>query len=754
MGKDASGFFDEESRRFTGIFARGERPDGLDYAPNGGEYLCGLFLSGEPGYDGQITAFLDHFRELYYRFLNGERPLGELGRLHRRLLAFFERRAPALNPLRLQSLRPASYPWKFLDQKGRPFKCYLAVSSDGGKDLRLYFVDEPFELRDDEERGELNLVAKRRILEAVKSLEGLDGEVYAFFDYLSRLNPDYELEKELFNKLWKVETSLAVGFEESAALKPLVTRAGYLLKGLSSEEFLRRLAENEDVLWPLGVDEELPEEEKVKALKEELEKEGHLEWIVKVHDDESFRAKLRDAIARALNEVPKPLGCVCYKKHDPYYYKEAQKRLMARPFFPVLVAERAVLEKARAFLRRALKLNKPYLKLKELAADDRVTALTAEELFPGWERLKKERKFVQEKALLFPAFMLEFGGFLEALAKLERERSALPFLFFGLDTSLDEEDGSYPFWNAVRLLNDYLLPEPFQTVTRRGLSVFNDTSVKNAFTSGLRSGRKVVLKEPQPYRGELLLLVEYRSVYFVNGRAHYAYAPFKVSFTQSGVEIERPRRTYFLLNGTAGDAKTLDELFKRGRVVLITQSPDGPAENRLRAFPEADNFVVYYRELKTLTPVTQRDPKKEKEEALVIFRRDFEKGAARLKLRALEEFKEYALLAVKAPFVLPPQLKEAPYVSHAVSLFFVDGLKDVEPTLQEQVVKSLIAWLTWESEAAFFSYAKPKFPPLRLPSLELRVRRDDGEEVVYEFHASALAFELAYLLNLWRHGPS
>jgi len=291
-----------------------------------------------------------------------------------------------------------------------------------------------------------------------------------------------------------------------------------------------------------------------------------------------------------------------------------------------------------------------------------------------------------------------------------------------------------------------LLAQPFQTLTKRALSQGpNPYVVKNALTSGLRKARRVLLLEKSITDKETVyLLIEQKTPRFRNGKTHLAYTPYRITYERGKLIIEREPKTYFLLNGYHGDVKSLQEVSRKGNVILVTLDAESPA---IPIFKSDKNFVVVYREIKTPKLMGGRAGKDT--DAFVIFERDFERGTKPLRLQKPGKLSDYTLVAVRAPFFVNEELKRFPYVSSTLSLFFTDGLKGANPHTQETIIRSFIA--VWESEAFNFAYAKPKFVPRHLPTLRLRRVKDSGEEISYEFSSSALVFELAYLIKTWQN---
>ena len=91
---------------------------------------------------------------------------------------------------------------------------------------------------------------------------------------------------------------------------------------------------------------------------------------------------------------------------------------------------------------------------------------------------------------------------------------------------------------------------------------------------------------------------------------------------------------------------------------------------------------------------------------------------------------------------MPSGLKDDPYMSIELSLFFVGNLKGSNPEVEEEVRLSLLGWLVWGSESFFFLYAKPKFLPIRLPAAVVRRKNRD-----YTIPMSASILELAYIMR-------
>jgi len=432
--------FSEEDREFMKLFATMTHPDTLTYEPDSGRYLCGVFFSSDEEYNGNITSFMDTFLRLYlYLLLKGENEevYDKIKKVHNAFISFLKRSSPVPQIKELLKIAPLSLKWEPFDEKGSRFKSYVATDAREG-DVCIYYLDTVDEVQN-------GIEAKERILDALLSLNDLDEEVKEFLQYLKSLNKEESnLEKYLFERLWKVETSLSVGVGEETvvgSLKPIIVRLGYFPTRLSPKEFVKRLMSAPKVREEFCAgDEEDCEEDILKVLREE----GHIKWIKKVYEDEEFLGKMRQALRRLLSEMPKPVSKICFRKEETKYFNGAVKKLDAKPFYALLVAEIGVLKRAKNFLEEALKFDLPYLRVRSLSDGKLIKALAAEKLFPSWKILVERPRyhFEGEDAYQFTAFLLEVGAFLEALNHLQNMYRRNCFLFFALDTNLEEEEGS------------------------------------------------------------------------------------------------------------------------------------------------------------------------------------------------------------------------------------------------------------------------------------------------------------------------
>ncbi len=801
---DASSRFRDEERPLS-IFAKG-KPTPIMGPDRKRAYVGGVFYAGPESresdpevykYNELITSLLGRWEMIFVKMLKeglGNKATGENKELRRKWKKeIMELLEESVKLLKGKDIDPGKVVFTPLPSRRKKkgtsigkdvntFKVYYGRLTEGKGDINLYYLDidvagrlenlldglrseeiSPFDYT--EELGRLRREVNIRLVEKLLECEDLESEVREFFESLKELGEravegDDILAQLFFDRLFKIEIDFRVGLageeeegEESPWLthKPLITKLGYGDTYLTYEEVLFKIGKEAVRREELS---DKSKEDLIREVEEEAEAFGILEWLKKVYRDKKgespFLKKLRRELTRILRgEVP-GVKKVSFVRDGKAVYS-VKKEIYADTYGQFVLYESSLVDKARKFvkaLRRKEGMKSKYLN-PEMMEKEVLGYVEIEFLFPFWKDLKNHDSYTFTGDLAYKAlvFLLQVAGFFKAIRSLGIEKNTTYMVFALLDVK-DEED-RYPIWDLVRAFVDHALAYPFQTFGRKAIDkiVGGEKDAiffkKNALISALRADRRVVLRfnslkirKPVVYS----MLVEDRCVELIGVGRHYLYSLYRFAFKDDSFTIERDDRKFFVFaDGFSGDVKELEKfLMETSNLIVISQDTKSPLLN----YRNESFFPVLYRSIKT--PLLLKGTTEDKN-AYVIFEKEFKKGLRYMGwLSGGQEdtFRDYTLFAIRAPLVVPPTMKDEPYMSTELSLFFVGNLKGDNPEVEEGVLLSLLGWLVWGSESFSFLYAKPKFMPLKLPKAVVRRMNRD-----YTVPLGTSVLELAYIMK-------
>ena len=655
------------------------------------------------------------------------------------------------------------------------FTAYLGYPSREGE-LSFYYIDVNFtkeilelnraltnkeisEVDYREKLGELKQIAIKELLKDV--LRFSKGEVKEFFELLLKLIDESKedvIAKKTLERMLKIEIDFGIGSSFDSedvegnieVFKPVLTKVGYFPSPLTFKEALIKLGKNlQEEIGEIKDEEELVEE--VKELLDEL---GALEFFEKLYTDKDFLKEVRNTFARLLKEKSEKVKSISFSREKKTLFEGTKNIYSQGKYVPLILYESSNLRKA-IYEFVSYRFMKPqpdkYLFLNELIDGSRIFGDKLSFFFPSWEylveyeRKRKERGknpdlYEGEPEIL--VFLLSFGAFFTALKIINQELEVklLPFFFLNIENrSFGEENGYYYFWQLARAYLDYIYPYPSQTITKETLASLKETFIlKNAFISALKGDRKVILKNENGIginsKTTLFLLVENKSVKLYDTVPHYLYSLFKVVVTEEGISIEKEEKNFFIFaGGQSGELKELEDFLDKNNSVVLLQSFSSP----IAELKSKKMWKVIFKEFKT--PILMEKTKGKDKSAFLIWENMFREGIRPIAFLRYKEFADnYELLVVRAPLEVPKPLEREPYISLSLALFFIEKKKDDKLP----VVYSLLSWLSWGSESFKFSYAKPKFLPLKLPRLRLH-----SKETLHTIPLGAALIELGYVAS-------
>ncbi|EDP74682.1 hypothetical protein [Hydrogenivirga sp. 128-5-R1-1] len=665
------------------------------------------------------------------------------------------------------------------------FKVYYGRLTEGKGDINLYYLDVDVANRLEdlldglrsgeispsdytEELGRLRREVGIKLIEKILECKDLEGEVRRFFESLKELGEgavrgDDILAQLFFERLFKIEVDFHVGLAQEGegedgpwlTHKPLITKLGYGDTRLTYEEVLLRIGK-EAVRREEFSDK--PEEDLIREAEEEAESLGISEWLRKVYGDRKgntpFLKKVRRELTRILGGGVPGVKKVSFVRDGKAVY-DVEKKIYADTYRQFLLYEINLEDNAKKLLEAlqgAEETGKKRKYINPKMMEGKARAVEMEFLFPFWEELKKHNSYTFTGNLAYKAlaFLLQVAGFFKAIRSRGVEKKATYMVFALLDVAGDED--RYPIWDAVRAFIDHALAHPFQTLGRKSIEEIAERRQgaiyfqKNALISALRTDRRVVLRfnnlktrKPVVYS----MLVEDRSVELAGAGRHYLYSLYRFAFKDDSLTIERDDRKFFAFaDGFSGDVKELEKfLMGTPNLIAITQDTRSPLLSYGKLNHESF-FPVLYRSIKT--PLLLKGAKRDKN-AYVIFEKEFKKGLRYMGWLGGNQnavFEDYNLFVIRAPLVVPSAMRDEPYMSTELSLFFVGNLKGDNPEVEEGILLSLLGWLVWGSESFSFLYAKPKFMPLKLPKAVVRRMNRD-----YTVPLGASVLELAYIMK-------
>ena len=682
-------------------------------------------------------------------------------------------------------------PW---DRKQELKVFYARPTEEGEGDLCVYYIDsgsywekaaevrERFirgELSEKELRAEVGRINREVRVELAESFAEAeeDEEVREYWKYIAwlgreALESDDRLCASVFDRLFFVEISFGVGVveeERSGFFEPVISKLGYFERELSFEDVVERIAlsffsENAKIRRELK--DEKKRKEILDSFLEELREIGAEEWLKKVYRKDSpflkkLRARLYDLITSGKAKKVKRIKLVA--EDSPRFV--AVKTVQASRYVPFIICERSLRGLVDPFvdvlLDPAKRKREKYVNSEMMGEEVRVVIM--EELIAGWRALRKKESFFKASdGEMLAVFLFQLTAFLKALSIFGRKRGIGYMPFFLLDKKEKGEEGekdeTLEVWECVRALLNHALPYPSQTVrkdTIKEILSYKGTSAhKNALLSAVKQDRVVTLRFDREFADELssaLLMIEHRTVEMVGGVRHYLYTVYRIVAKGNVLRIEQDEEKLFVFgSGSGGDVSRIEKLIKsHDHVVLVTQEYGSPV---LRAGKHSGYYFPFlYRMTKTPVP----PPKGGEENVALVIKGD--QGF----LTAIgwnppdgdgEHADRYICYTIRAPAVAPPGFKEEPYFNTELSHFFIPAkyIVGAEPHVVERTLLYLIAWLSWGSESFRFTYAKPKFMPLRLPKLSLSRSDKNGQHHAYTFPASAVVMELAYLSRVHR----
>lgn len=654
------------------------------------------------------------------------------------------------------------------------FIAYFGKPSTEGE-LSFYYIDVNFakEIRElnealinnkideteyREKLWELKLKAIEEVLkEAVKVAEE---EIAKFFELLLKLIEESKedvIAKKILERMLKIEVEFGIGASQEEeevgdieVFKPVLTKLGYFPSPLTFEEALIRLGRSlREEIGEIGNEEELIEE--VKELLKEL---NALEFFQRLYSDGEFLKKVRRALSEILKGKSEKVKGIHFTRGKELLFKGTKNIYSRGKYIPLILYENEELRKDIAKYGRDKFItpkSNEYLFLEELIDGKSTFGDKLSFFFPSWSHLVKyerERRLKGKNPSLYEGdaeilvFLLSFSAFFTALRIIGKNRGirVIPFFFLNVENrSFEDENGYYYFWQLARAYLDYIYPHPSQTITKETLDSLKEISVfKNAFISALKGDRKVVLKANEEVKIRnntlLYLLVENKSVKLYDRAPNYLYSLFKVVITDKEISIEKEEKNFFLfVGGRSGELKELEDFLSRNRSVILLQSFDSP----LAELTYEKNWKVIFKEFKT--PILMEKTKGTDKSAFLIQEDMFREGIRPIAFLKYKEIVEnYELLVIRAPFTVPQNLSGEPYVSLSLSLFFIERKKDNKLP----IIYSLLAWLSWGSESFAYSYAKPKFLPLKLPKLKLHAK-----ETLHTIPLGAALIELGYIAS-------
>ncbi|WP_461828941.1 hypothetical protein [Aquifex sp.] len=702
--------------------------------------------------------------------------LNEANKLRKISLSFFnDRKSTGIKETKvklLSSVEPAKN--QLIGRDKTNFIAYFGKPSAEGE-LSFYYIDVNFakEIRElnealinnkideteyREKLGELKLKAIEEVLkEAVKVAEE---EVANFFELLLKLIEESKedvIAKKILERMLKIEVEFGIGTSQEEedvgdieVFKPVLTKLGYFPSPLTFKEALIRLGKS--LREEIG--EIRDEEELVEEIKELLKELNALEFFQKLYSDEEFLKRVRKALSEVLKGKSEKIKGIHFSRGGELLFKGSKNIYSQGKYIPLILYENKELRKDIAEHGKDKFItpkSNEYLFLEELIDGKGTFGDEISFFFPSWNHLVKyerERRLKGKNPGLYEgnaeilAFLLSFSAFFTALRIIRKNRGikVIPFFFLDIENrSFEDENGYYYFWQLARAYLDYIYPHPSQTITKETLDSLKKVSVfKNAFISALKGDRKVVLKADEGIKIKgntlLYLLVENKSVKLYDKAPHYLYSLFKVVITDKEISIEKEEKNFFIfVGGRSGELKELEDFLSRNRSVILLQSFDSP----LKELTYEKNWKVIFKEFKT--PILTEKTKGTDKSAFLIQEDMFREGIRPIAYLKYKEIVEnYELFVVRAPFTVPRNLLKEPYISLSLSLFFLEKKEGNKLP----VIYSLLAWLSWGSESFAYSYAKPKFLPLRLPKLKLH-----ANGTLHTVPLGAALIELGYIAS-------
>jgi hypothetical protein len=676
-------------------------------------------------------------------------------------------------------------------------------------------VEQIFEIEDEGERRkaieELKRYVIEKILEEVIALPNIDEEVRKFFKQsleIYRLGENNPIAKEAAKRLIKIQVDITTGYVEEIenedegifqVFKPILTKLGYGnptsgVNDLSYEEVLKRIATNREVMKVLGITSYSDQDELKETIEEieaKLEKLGAVELLKKLYgkEKEKFLAKVRNSLVKLIDGSSKKIKSVKFIREKKPLYKLKSVGVES-PYHGIAVVYEKGIGKEEIYkligaMRRA-KAN--YLNIGGNLAVSQIL-VEMEKVFPYWQELKGSRERDKKANLIegergkkVLATLIEFTAFMEALRIIgDREGlEKLPFFLLNVENSNDY----YSYWNAFRALME-AINYPSQTLTRKMLRdlVQNkaiSSLLKNTYLSALRGEKRLIIEledlNERLNEGTYYLLIENGSKAIRKGEdivaseeyRHYLYKTLRVEIRKKSggmyrISLKEEKSFFLLSNGIRGDREELVKFLQETRQPIIVISPylKGFMKNILSKPAEGDRYFALYKLSNTIYRNISKRVERDTKNAFIIYESDFTKGLRRIgfSLSASEDElgDDSTLIAIRSPKVIPDHLKDYPYFSYTLNLFFVKGLKGKNPQEEASLLFSLFSWLIYENEAWTFFYSKPKFIPLKLPKVSFSRKFKVGEEKLERkvvVPLNLVVFELAYLFTRWKEENS
>lgn len=315
----------------------------------------------------------------------------------------------------------------------------------------------------------------------------------------------------------------------------------------------------------------------------------------------------------------------------------------------------------------------------------------------------------------------------------DERKSELDAIILLLNTELEENEGRYPLWPAVKFIYNYY-GIPVQTVTKRALRALmdKDTSIrdavlKNLFISLYKDSKVLRFRASGfrlPQRATIYAVVERTSPAFFydrskpgekEGRSHGLYEIYRIDVENAGDEAlvtVRVEDKVIEIYGTER-ALALEEWLrgklneKESRFCFITPHRGSRLHEIydyvLSAADRSRSLVVVYRELKTAY-----FPQGRESDCYIIYTQEVEKLLEGLGIKLSDEDKKSAVLAVKPAH---PKSMEGYEIYHpALQLFFAERVgwerDEVYSEKKSLFMLTILALSMFESESFITPYSK------------------------------------------------